>query len=172
MCAEIVIRPVVPADVDAFRRLRLEALRLYPTAFSADLGAAEARPAEAWRQQVADAGGAGPGVIMVAEPDDGELAGIAGVYTPAEPKLKHYGVVWGVYVRSPFRGRGVGRPLVTACVDWARAKGLVGLKLGAVSQGTAVRCYERCGFTAYGVEPFAVQWDGRLYDEVLMALRF
>ena len=172
MVAPIVIRPVVLADVDVLRRLRIEALRLHPAAFSADLAETEARPAEAWRQQVADAGGGDGGVIMVAElAGGGELAGMAGVYTPKEPKLAHCGVVWGVYVRAPFRGRGVGHRLVTACVEWARGKGMVGLKLSAVGDGAAVRCYERCGFTAYGVEPFAVRWDGRLYDEVLMALK-
>jgi GNAT superfamily N-acetyltransferase len=80
--------------------------------------------------------------------------------------------VWGVYVREAFRRRGVGERLVLACVDWARRRGLLVLKLSAVQgNGEAVRCYERCGFVAYGVEPAAVLWEGRLYDETLMALR-
>ena len=173
---EVVIRPITPSDVDGFRELRLEALRLHPTAFTADLAEAEARPVEAWRRQVEEAGGGGSGVIMLAEVGGGgggggELAGMAGVAMPPQPKLAHCGTVWGVYVREAFRRRGVGRRLVVACADWARGKGLVGLKLSAVGDGAAVRCYERCGFVAYGVEPFAVRWEGRLYDEVLMALR-
>lgn len=78
MSAGIIIRSVTTADVDAFRRLRLEALRLHPVAFTADLAEAEARPVDdAWRRQVEAAGGEGSGVIMVAEVDgggEGELA--------------------------------------------------------------------------------------------------
>ena len=175
MSPDILIRAVSPGDAEALRDLRLEALRLHPVSFSADLAEAEARPPEAWRRQAEENGGAGRGVILLAVDGGpgGTLAGMAGVYTPREPKLAHCGVVWGVYVRRPFRRRGVGRGLITACADWARGRGLVGLKLSAVNhdEGAAVRRYERCGFTAYGVEPFAVQWDGRLYDEVLMSLR-
>jgi RimJ/RimL family protein N-acetyltransferase len=33
----------------------------------------------------------------------------------------------------------------------------------------AIRCYNRCGFTVYGVEPQAIRHDGVMYDELLMA---
>ena len=78
----------------------------------------------------------------------------------------------GVYVRESFRRRGVGEALIRAAIDWARHKGLVGLRLSSV-QGNdgSLRLYERCGFVAYGVEPQAVQWEGKLYDETLLAMR-
>src|ERR671912_282388 len=96
---------------------------------------------------------------------EGRLVGMAGVFAKSQPKLAHNGIVWGVYVREPFRGRGVGAKLVLACADWARGKGLLMLKLSAVGDNPSQRCYERCGFAAYGVEPAAVQWEGRVYDE-------
>jgi L-amino acid N-acyltransferase YncA len=83
----------------------------------------------------------------------------------------------GAYTSAPrFAAAAWGVQLVRACVDWARDKGLVGLRLSAVAHeadenGAARRCYERCGFVAYGVEPNAVRYEGRLYDETLMALR-
>ena len=36
---------------------------------------------------------------------------------------------------------------------------------------SARRCYERCGFKEYGVEPEAVFVDGSYYDEALMFVR-
>jgi GNAT superfamily N-acetyltransferase len=178
--APVEIRAVRPPDAEALRALRIEALTLHPVAFTADLAAAETKPIEAWRDDVVRAAGEGTQVIFVADPGDGnELVGMAGVFTPEQPKLAHVGTVWGVYVRAAFRGRGVGERLVRACATWARGKGLVGLRLSAVGDAsdattgaTARRCYERCGFVPYGVEPFAVRWEGRLYDETLMALRF
>ena len=169
---DILIRTITPGDAEAFREMRLEALRLHPVAFTADLPEAEARSLDAWREQAAHSSGGGADVVMVAQSAGGGLAGMAGVFTPRQPKLAHSGTVWGVYVRGPFRGRGVGESLVRACVHWARGKGLAGLKLSAVDgNDAALRCYERCGFARYGVEPIAVQWEGRLYDEALLALR-
>jgi RimJ/RimL family protein N-acetyltransferase len=169
---DILIRPITPGDVAAFRELRLEALRLHPLTFTADLAEAEIRPIDAWRDQVNSSLGDGGAVIVVADGGGPGLAGMAGVYTPPQPKLAHLGTVWGVYVREASRGRGVGGALLHACADWAREKRLAGLRLSVVEgNDAALRCYERCGFVCYGVEPVAVRWEGRLYDEVLLALR-
>ena len=97
---------------------------------------------------------------------------MTGVYTLKQPKLAHAGTVWGVYVRHTYRRRGVGEALLRACIDWARSKGLLILRLGVtVDNHAAIRCYERCGFVHYGTEPLSVFFEGRLYDEALMALR-
>ena len=166
------IRPVTAADVGALREMRLEALRLHPVALTADLAQEEARPAEEWRDLIARSVGEGRDVLVVADAAGHGLVGMAGVYTAKQPKLAHAGTVWGMYVRQPFRGRGVGQALATACVEWARARQLVTLKLWVTDgNAAATRCYERCGFVRHGVEPLAVQWEGLFYDEALMVLR-
>ena len=168
---DLLIRPITPADVHAFRELRIEALHRHPVAFTADLAEVEQRSTDAWLEQVTDSTGDGANLIMLADTGRG-LAGMTGVYAPKHPKLAHSGTVWGVYVREDFRGRGVATQLLKASIDWARAKRLAILKLSAVQgNGTAVRCYERAGFVTYGIEPHVVQWEGRFYDETLMALR-
>jgi RimJ/RimL family protein N-acetyltransferase len=167
------IRPIRLDDLDAFRAMRIEAVRDCPLGFTADLAMVEARTDDEWRQQVARSTGDGRDVIMLADagPERG-LAGMAGVFTMEQPKLAHVGTVWGVYVRPAFRGRGVGERLLRACIDWAGRQGRVTLKLGVTAGNDAARrCYERVGFTTYGVEPVAVQWEGRFYDELLMVLR-
>ena len=166
------IRPVHPDDVDALRAMRLEAVRDYPLAFTADLAETSARPEEWWIDLISRNGGDGTSVIMVADAGDGHLAGMTGLFTPPQPKLAHAGTIWGVYVRPGFRGRGIGERLLRACIDWARTKNLVTVKLSVVDgNDVARRCYERCGLATYGVEPLAVQWENRFYDEILMAVR-
>jgi len=114
--------------------------------------------------------GEGSGVIVVAEAGDG-LVGMAGVFTPTQTKLAHVGMVWGVYVVPEMRGHGIGSRLVAACIGWAREKKMRGLKLAVVEgNDDAKRCYQRLGFVVYGVEPWAVRWQGRYHAEVLMAL--
>ena len=165
------IRSVHAGDLDAFRAMRLEAVRDYPLAFTADLAETSARPEEWWRDLITRNAGDGTSVIMVADVGEGELAGMTGLFTPPQPKLAHVGSIWGVYVRPGFRGRGVAERLLRACIDWARAKNLVTAKLSVVAgNDVARRCYERVGFTTYGVEPLAVQWENRFYDEFLMAI--
>ena len=170
--AAISVRPILAGDAAAFRALRIEALARCPLAFNSDAAEAEARPAEAWASQVAASTGEGAQVIFLAETPDGRLAGMAGVYTSPQVKVAHTGNVFGVYVRDEFRGVGLGRALTQACIGWARDKGLVVLKLAVVNGNDAARrLYEQCGFTPYGVEPAALRYAGKLYDETLMALR-
>jgi len=168
---EIIVRPIRMEDLDAFRAIRLEAVRDYPLAFTADLAETQGRPAEWWIDLIVRNGGDGTQVIMLADVG-GELVGMTGLFTPTQPKLAHAGTIWGVYVRPAFRGRGVGERLLRACLDWAGGKNLVTAKLSVVAgNDVARRCYERVGFTTYGVEPLAVQWENQLYDELLMAIR-
>jgi RimJ/RimL family protein N-acetyltransferase len=166
------VRPGVEGDAGPLRALRLEALRLHPTDLTADPAAEAARPPEAWLDVIDRSTGEGTDVLFIADAAGGRLVGMAGVYTNKSPKLAHAGVVWGVYVAGAYRCRGLGTALVRSCVEWARAKGLVTLRLAVNAENAAARrCYERCGFTPYGVEPSAVRWEGKLYDEVLMAIR-
>jgi RimJ/RimL family protein N-acetyltransferase len=166
-----VIRTVGPADVEALRDLRLDALRLCPTAFTADLAENETRPIEWWRDVVKKSTGGGAQAIFVAETNQ-QLLGMAGIAGTAAAKQAHRADIWGVYVRPTARGQGLGARLVSAAVDWARDRRLVMVTLAAiVGNEGARRCYERAGFTVYGVQPMVVRVDGVYYDEWLMAKR-
>lgn len=165
------VRTTCADDAPQLRELRLEALRNHPIAFTADLAESEAFPPEHWRERAAAGAGEGREAVFVAERDE-RLLGMTGIYVVANrPKLAHTAVIWGVYVRREARGCGVGKMLVNAALDWARAKRLKIVKLSAtVAEDPAPRrCYERCGFVPYGVDPMAVQVDGKFYDEVLMS---
>jgi len=63
-----------------------------------------------------------------------------------------------VAVRAPFRQRGLGRALVRAALDCIRTRpGVTIVQLTVTDgNGAARSLYEACGFTAFGVEPFAV----------------
>jgi ribosomal protein S18 acetylase RimI-like enzyme len=168
----VIIRPIHPDDLDAFRAMRIEGVRDCPLGFTADLGETQGRPIEWWRDLITRNSGNQSSVILVADECDGKLAGMIGCHAPTAPKLAHVATIWGVYVRPLFRGQRLADQLLRACLDWARTKPFVSVKLSVVaSNDVAKRCYERCGFTTYGVETVAVQWDGALYDELLMSIR-
>ena len=167
----VIIRPTQESDAVAFRSLRLEALKLYPDAFGADFAESEARPIEHWQERTRpDPSGAQ--IIFVTVTGD-SLIGMAGIYRANSLKSRQSSSIWGVYVREAWRGRQIADALVTACVNWAQAQpGIRIVKLCVVTSNIpAIRCYVRCGFAMYGIEPEAIAWNGRYYDELLMARR-
>jgi hypothetical protein len=76
---DITVRPIRADEPEAFRELRLEALRRHPTAFTAGLTEAEERQPDAWRDEVARSLGDAANVIMFADAAGRGLAGMAGV---------------------------------------------------------------------------------------------
>jgi ribosomal protein S18 acetylase RimI-like enzyme len=164
----VTVRPAVPGDAAPLRALRLEALANHPEAFAADHAATAAESVEAWAERIAEYAVDDKGVICVASVD-GQLAGMTGLVRGRWPKTRHAGMIWGVYVAPDWRGLGVAAALLEECFAWARARGLVTLSLGVVTTNTpAIRCYARCGFGVYGVEPRVIYYGGVFHDELLM----
>jgi RimJ/RimL family protein N-acetyltransferase len=165
----VAIRPAVLGDAAALRELRLEALAGHPQAFAADYATTAAGTVEVWVERIAEYAADNSGVISTAS-IEGRLIGMSGLVRGHWPKTRHCGTMWGAYVTPDWRGLHVGEALVDGCVAWARAQGLTMVKLGVVTTNApAIRCYARCGFTVYGIDPQAIYYDGVCYDELLMA---
>ena len=94
---EPIIRHITPDDLDAYRDLRLEALRTHPLAVGADYEENLAQPREFWANRIAPGDGV-IATIFVAEAG-GELVGMTGIRAEQGRKAKHAAFVWGVFVR-------------------------------------------------------------------------
>lgn len=159
------IRAAELDDLPAFKELRLQALRDHPIAFSADYEQHQNGDDEFWRNYL---NFDGDGVIFLAVDRDA-LVGMTGIGLGHSSKTRHGAVIWGVYVRPEWRGHRVAEALIRACLEWGRSHGVVVARLGVAKVNTpAIRCYERCGFEAYGIEPRAIYYQGTYYDEILM----
>ena len=76
----------------------------------------------------------------------------------------------GLAVDPAAGGRGVGRALVGAALDAARANGFRRVTLRVLATNTAARAlYEACGFTVEGILRGQFNLDNRDVDDVLMA---
>jgi RimJ/RimL family protein N-acetyltransferase len=165
---EVRIRPTSEGDAQAYRDLRLAALRAHPEAFGADYESLAARPIEHWQERMRAGAGGDHGITYVAEAH-GELIGMTVLQRGELPKLRHWANIFGVYVQPAWRGTGIPDALIEACAAHASALGLRLLKLGVVTtNANAIRLYQRCGFRVYGVEPEAIHHVGVYYDELLM----
>jgi ribosomal protein S18 acetylase RimI-like enzyme len=166
--AAVVIRRLGAPDATDYRELRLEGLAGSPEEFGASWDEEAARPLAWFAERLernAVFGGWAAG-------DRGPvLDGVAGLLVPDGAKLRHKGLIWGVYVRPSARRAGLGAALLARVLDHARGA-VEEVRLSVVaSNGAAIRFYEAAGFEAYGVERRALKVAGRYHDEVLMAAR-
>ena len=165
---EITIRMATRQDAASLLKLRLEALTMQPEAFAADVDQTVADGEKAWETLITDYASNHSGVVCVAMWGT-EPIGMGGITRGHWPKTRHFGTLWGVYVKPDWRGFHIGGELVTAICTWATDHGLTVIYLGVtVSEQPAIRCYSRCGFKEYAIEPKAIFYAGSYYDQVLM----
>ncbi len=164
--SSVSVRALTPADADAYRSVRLQALHEQPPAFGS-LPEDEPNLSET--------------AVRLAESDDrcffgafqsGQLVGIIRLSRYSAPNEKHRAYLAGLYVLPPFRGYGCGRALVREVLRRAaNAPGVRRVNLTVVTQQeSAIRLYQLFGFCIYGTEPETFSRDGQFYDEHLMTL--
>lgn len=165
---DITIRAAVPDDAALLRELRIEALATHPQAFGSDVASAQARSVEWWVESIRNYAPENTGAIQVASWEN-QLIGMVGIVRETRPKTRHNGTMWGVFVKADWRGLRVADALVNACLTWAQTHGLLAVRLSVITTNTsAIRCYVRCGFSVYGVDPKVLFYDSVYYDELLM----
>lgn len=164
----ISIRPATLADREAFRELRLEALQSHPTAFGQEYSSLVDRDQEYWIEKLTIE--EEKEALFFAE-HNSQLIGMTGIFRSLSRKARHSATIWGVYVRPKWRGNHIAETLIRSCLEWAKEQGVVIVKLSVeTTNQSAVHCYERCGFSTYGVEPKAAFYGNKFYDACLMSI--
>lgn len=134
----MIIRPSTTQDLAEWIRLRYA---LWP----------ECSPARQWLEIQNFAASQQPGVVIVAQPENGRLCGFVEVSVRhdhvdgTESVPVAYLEAW--YVEAEFRGRGIGRQMLEAVEAWALARGLKELASDAeLENTTSVATHLSCGF--------------------------
>ena len=159
-------RRLLPDDAEAFRDVRLEGLQRYPASFGAAYDDERTQPLEWFRARIADH------AVFGGFTHEGVLAGVAGLLVPPGAKLRHKGILWGMYVRPHARGTGLAAALLDCVLMHAR--GVVDeIKLEVAPENVAaIRLYSAAGFVEYAREPRALNIDGICHDSMFMTLQF
>jgi RimJ/RimL family protein N-acetyltransferase len=152
----VTIRRLVPADAIAYRQCMLEAYERHPDAFTSSVSERAALPLSWWESRVSEDPHASD--VVFGAFDERQLVGAAGLSFETRQKAHHKATLFGIYVPSEFRHRGVGRALVLAALEHARSRPRVKLVQLTVTQGNdgAHTLYAHCGFVQFGLEPFAI----------------
>jgi nucleoside-diphosphate-sugar epimerase/RimJ/RimL family protein N-acetyltransferase len=161
------IRRIRSDEAHTFWALRLRALAEHPESFGTSPDEDADLPLETVRARLE-----GPWNVVLGAYDGTRLVGIVGLRREERRKRAHTARIWGMYVTPDFRGRGVGRRLLAAAIDEARAmKGVERLLLVVVGGNTPAQAvYRALGFQTYGVEPKALKIGGAFVDEEHMVL--
>ncbi len=145
------IRRLDAADAVAYRALMLDAYAAHPDAFTATVDERGPLPLDWWVARLSHE-------LVLGAWDDDRLVGAAGLGVETRPRTRHKATLYGMVVAATHARRGIGTRLVDALLD--RASDLPPLRIVqlTVTDGNdaARSLYERCGFAAFGVEPFAV----------------
>jgi len=164
----IVIRVLGPADADGYFALRLKGLLDTPFAFGSsyedEKGMSEA---EVLRRVTPDEGKRVFGAFV-----GSELVGMVGIMQERETIKRHKKNIYGMYVDGTFRGRGLGRDLMQAAIEFGFSLPVVRqISLGVAEKNVpARRLYESLGFIPYGFERACTVVDDEDIDELMLVL--
>ena len=155
------IRPLAPADADAYQDLRLRGLREAPEAFGSTFEEDVELAHDVVAERLAHILTPHASVVLGAW-RDATLLGFVGAVQHAKHKTRHTAFVWGMYVTPEARGEGIGRLLMDALLAEVRCWPEVErLTLSVVERaGAARRLYSVVGFTEFGREVDAFRQAG------------
>ena len=156
---------IAPEEWEAYKILRLEALRREPHAFGSSFAEAQDKPDSYWKSRL-EAVAAQDGNWLLFAKDQGVLVGMVGAFVGNIPAVAE---IVSVYVSPAARGQGVSRKLMTALLDALRASEPVKRARLTVNreQASAVALYQKFGFAVVGEEA-AAMGNGKVHGEYIM----
>jgi ribosomal protein S18 acetylase RimI-like enzyme len=165
------MRPLVAADLPAYKLLRDDMLSAHPEAFTSDADAEKPKAASDYLYRLGLDRRDGGQFLLGAWRGE-RIVGAIGCERDARVKVRHIGHVVGMMVRAEARRCGVGRMLLEALVGEARrCEGLEMLTLTVTSTNVAaIRLYEASGFIGYGALPRAIKVASIYFDKLHMVL--
>ena len=169
MNRDFVVRPAEPGDAEALTRLA-EAVSAEPEAWLISAGG-EWRSVGEERRYLKAVRRYPHAAVYVAERSDGTIVGRLSLARDTHPASGHVADL-GLMVSIDARRQGVGRALLGAAVDWARASGVSKIELHVFPWNEpAIKLYERFGFEREGFRKGHYRRAGRKVDAILMAYR-
>ena len=158
---DVTIRPASAADAAAICAIYNQGIEDRLATLETELRTPDER-----RQWLAARGERHP--VIVAE-HEGELVGWGSLNVFNARPAYRFVADFSVYVERAWRGKGVGRVLLTRLVELGRELGYHKLVLSAFPFNTAgVALYERLGFRTVGIYKEQGLLDGRWVDTIIM----
>jgi RimJ/RimL family protein N-acetyltransferase len=165
---KIIVRLLTPADLDAYRSLRLSGILESPGVAWATHAEEAALPLEHMRQRLI----ATPYLMVFGAFIADRLVALGGLKREPMVQIRHRANIWGLYVEPAARGAGVAGQLLEAMREHARQiPELLQLTLVVDSGNHAAQSlYAKLGFIQTGIDRRSVCSGGAFHDEHRMVL--
>lgn len=158
----ITIERLTLSHTDAFRSLRLEALRLYPNFYGTDYGDAVSTTLSTYARRI-------EGGLLLGAFDDEGLIGCLALDREEGIKLEHRAWITSVFVHPRAQRIGVATGLMDVAMSDPQADGITQVELYVSEANQTGRAfYEHLGFHVVGRAPRALRVDGHYLDELHM----
>ena len=161
------LRVLVRTDLDAFREIRLNALKNNPESFGSsyeeELAFSNAKFIKRLENENARSFGAF---------ENEELLGFCTLMFQPRKKMNHRADIYSMYVEPHMRKKGIGRMLATKAIETAcENRKVEQIYLTVVSTNESAKAlYKSLGFKIFGIEERAMKYEGNYYDHELMVL--
>lgn len=150
-------------DWELWKKIRLESLQAYPEAFGSSFDEEYLYTEAEWKKLLEHS------TIFGAFLDN-QLVAVSGFYIYQPLKMRHKGALFGMYVESKERGKGIADALIKKIIGHARSF-VTQIHCSVVtSNKKALKLYQKHGFHIYGTEPKALKVNNDYYDEYLLVL--
>jgi RimJ/RimL family protein N-acetyltransferase len=122
------------------------------------------------QKMIADANASDNNLFLVALVD-GRVIGVLTCFAGKRRSARH-AVTLGISIRQAWCGRGIGRRMLQAAIDWAKSTGVVRrIELQVFTENRrAIRLYEEVGFVHEGHRRGSARRNGQPIDDYIMAL--
>ena len=163
------VRRLTPADASEFQALRLAGLKDEPVSFASSYEEEKDLPASTIEERLAIKSDRG----LFGAFENERLVGLVALGREDLNNLSHKALIWGMYVKPEFRGKGMARALMCEALSLARSvREVKQVNLCANARNlAAIQLYESLGFKSFGHEPGSMFINGELHDEIHMCLR-
>lgn len=157
------IRQLEVSDWEAWKQFRLAALKNAPEAFCSsyeeELNWSDAQFQESLAKN---------DIFCVFV--NGEIIAGVGFYSLNPNKTRHRGVIWGMYTKREYRGKGYAGVLLKEIITHAKMS-VFQLHLACTASNvSAMALYKNHGFRIYGTEPKSLKVNQQFLDQHLMVL--
>ena len=111
-----------------------------------------------------------PSALMLVAEADGLIVGELSLKAISSRKAVKHVATLGMSVKQAWRGKGVGRELISAALEWAPTAGIKRVELYVYARNAAaIALYEKSGFTHEGRRKAFIREGDAYLDDLVMA---